>query len=72
MARDEGIAVKAVAVWSLLGTTDWNSLLVTRAGHYECGAFDVRADPPRLTALPVSHRRESKEIAYEQANAKIA
>lgn len=50
-ARDEGIAVKAVAVWSLLGTTDWNSLLVTRAGHYECGAFDVRTTPPRLTAL---------------------
>ncbi len=51
VARGEGIAVKAVAVWSLLGTTDWNSLLVTRGGHYECGAFDVRTTPPRLTAL---------------------
>lgn len=51
VARGEGIAVKAVSVWSLLGTTDWNSLLVTRAGHYECGAFDVRTTPPRLTAL---------------------
>lgn len=50
-ARDEGIAVKAVAVWSLLGTIDWNSLLVTKGGHYECGAFDVRTTPPRLTAL---------------------
>ncbi len=51
LARTEGIAVKAVAVWSLLGTTDWNSLLVSTAGHYECGAFDVRSMPPRLTAL---------------------
>lgn len=50
-ARDERIAVKAVTVWSMLGTVDWNSLLVTRAGHYECGAFDVRVVPPRLTAL---------------------
>ena len=50
-ARGEGIAVKAVTVWSLLGTTDWNSLLVTKAGHYECGAFDVRTTPPRVTAL---------------------
>lgn len=50
-ARAEGVDLRAVTVWSLLGTTDWNSLLVTKAGHYECGAFDVRADPPRLTAL---------------------
>ncbi len=50
-AREEGIVVRAVTVWSLLGTVDWNSLLVTRAGHYECGAFDVRMVPPRLTAL---------------------
>lgn len=50
-ARAQGIAVRAVAVWSLLGTTDWNALLVTRAGHYECGAFDIRTTPPRLTAL---------------------
>lgn len=50
-AREEGIGVRAVTVWSLLGTVDWNSLLVTRAGHYESGAFDVRTVPPRLTAL---------------------
>lgn len=54
LARAEGIAVRAVTVWSLLGTTDWNSLLVTAAGHYECGAFDVRQSPPRMTALGVA------------------
>lgn len=49
--RRRGVDVRAVTVWSLLGCVDWNSLLVQNTGHYECGAFDIRSQPPRITAL---------------------
>jgi dTDP-4-dehydrorhamnose reductase len=49
--RAEGADVRAVTVWALLGSYDWNSLLTRDAGHYEPGAFDVRAPEPRPTAL---------------------
>ena len=49
--RDEGVAVEAVTVWSLLGAFDWDSLLTRDAGRYESGVFDVRGPKPRETAL---------------------
>ena len=52
-----GVDVKAVTSWALLGAYDWNSLLTKVAGHYEVGAFDVRSDPPRPTALAHELRR---------------
>ena len=55
--RERGVEVRAVTAWSLLGSLDWNSLLTLPAGHYEIGAFDVRADPPRRTALAAEIRR---------------
>ncbi|SDA15516.1 dTDP-4-dehydrorhamnose reductase [Methylobacterium sp. UNC378MF] len=45
------VPVEAVTLWSLFGAVDWNSLLLRRDGHYEPGAFDIRAPQPRLTAL---------------------
>ncbi|MCX7284915.1 MAG: SDR family oxidoreductase [Novosphingobium sp.] len=51
MLRNEGVAVEAVTVWSLLGSHDWNSLLTRPDGHYESGVFDTRAKIPRETAL---------------------
>jgi beta-glucosidase/6-phospho-beta-glucosidase/beta-galactosidase len=50
-ARHSGIDVRAVTIWALFGSFDWNSLLRHRDGHYEAGAFDLRADPPRQTAV---------------------
>ncbi|MDB5931833.1 MAG: family oxidoreductase [Polaromonas sp.] len=49
--REDGADIRAVAVWSLLGAVDWNSLLQHRNGFYEPGVFDIRSDPPRPTAL---------------------
>lgn len=46
-----GIDVRAVTVWSLLGASDWDSLVTVPAGHYEPGVFDTRAPEPRPTAL---------------------
>jgi dTDP-4-dehydrorhamnose reductase len=55
--RGRGVEVRAVTAWALLGTHDWNSLLTRQVGHYEVGAFDVRCDPPRPTALAAEARR---------------
>lgn len=49
--RDEGVDLRAVTVWSLLGTYDWNSLVTCNAGFYEPGVFDVRSPVPRATAI---------------------
>ncbi|HZU13754.1 MAG TPA: family 1 glycosylhydrolase [Chloroflexota bacterium] len=49
-ARDEGIDVRAVTAWSLLGVYGWDQL-VTDNGSYEPGVFDVRSSPPRATAM---------------------
>lgn len=49
--REEKIDIKAVTIWSMFGAVDWNSLLQSRASHYEPGPFDVRTGKPRPTAL---------------------
>ena len=51
LARSQGVDVRAVTLWSLLGTFDWNSLVTRDDNVYEVGAFDVRSAPPRRTAL---------------------
>lgn len=56
-ARRDGIDVRGVTAWSLFGAFDWDSLVTRRAGHYEPGAFDVRFDPPRPTAVARAIRR---------------
>jgi dTDP-4-dehydrorhamnose reductase len=67
--RREGVDVRAVTVWSLLGAFDWNSLVTCDGGYYEPGPFDVRGPtpgtapaaaappPPRETALAVLTRQ---------------
>jgi dTDP-4-dehydrorhamnose reductase len=55
--RAEGADIRAVTVWSLFGTVDWNTLLTQRNGCYEAGPFDVRGPAPRRTAL--AHAAES-------------
>jgi dTDP-4-dehydrorhamnose reductase len=49
--RAAGADVRAVTAWALLGSYDWDSLLTRRRGHYEPGAFDVRGQQPRPTAV---------------------
>jgi dTDP-4-dehydrorhamnose reductase len=49
--RKAGVDLRAVTVWSLLGSFDWNSLVTQNRGYYEPGPFDVRAPQPRPTAL---------------------
>lgn len=48
--REDGIDVRAVTVWALLGSHNWNTLL-TRPGVYEPGVFDLSGGAARPTAL---------------------
>ena len=50
-ARHAGIDVQAVTVWALLGSRDWDCLLTRCDDHYEPGAFEVRGDTLRPTAI---------------------
>jgi dTDP-4-dehydrorhamnose reductase len=49
--RGDGVDLRAVTAWSLLGAYDWCSLLTRCTGKYEPGIFDVRNGVPRPTAL---------------------
>lgn len=50
-ARAEGVDVRALTAWALLGAYDWDSLLLKPVGNYEPGVFDVRSPLPRPTVL---------------------
>ncbi|NLR57698.1 sugar nucleotide-binding protein [Chitinophaga polysaccharea] len=47
----EGVDIRAVTAWSLLGSFDWNSLVTRDNGFYESGVFDIRGQYRRPTAL---------------------
>jgi dTDP-4-dehydrorhamnose reductase len=49
--KEEGVDMRAITVWSLLGAYDWNSLLTQEGAFYESGVFDMRGGKPRPTAL---------------------
>ena len=48
--RGEGVDIRAVTNWALLGSHGWNTLL-TSVGRYEAGAFDTSSGAPQPTAL---------------------
>jgi dTDP-4-dehydrorhamnose reductase len=50
-AKQQGVDVRAVTAWALLGSYDWNCLVTECRGYYEPGAFDVRSGTPRPTAV---------------------
>lgn len=50
-ARENGVDIRAVTVWALLGSYDWNCLITECRGYYEPGPFDIRSPLPRPTAL---------------------
>lgn len=47
----DGVDVRGITAWSLLGAFDWNSLLTQNNNFYEPGAFDIRSGIPRPTAV---------------------
>ena len=61
----EGVDLRAVTAWSLLGSYDWNSLLTSFQNHYEPGVFDVRDGRPRPTALAKLLKNISRGRKFE-------
>ncbi|NCI50191.1 sugar nucleotide-binding protein [Sediminibacterium roseum] len=49
--RAEGTDIRAVTVWSMLGSFDWDSLLTRRRLNYESGCYDIRNGKTRKTAI---------------------
>ena len=49
--QQNGADIRAVTVWALLGSYDWNCLVTACRGYYEPGPFDVRGPQPRPTAV---------------------
>lgn len=50
-ARADGVDVRAVTVWALLGSFNWCHLCTEDSGSYEPGVFDVRGGEPEPTLL---------------------
>lgn len=51
MLRDEGVDIRAITAWAMLGSYGWGSLLSNDDVSYEPGVFDLRSGLPRATAL---------------------
>ncbi|MBA2248769.1 MAG: sugar nucleotide-binding protein [Chitinophagaceae bacterium] len=51
LLKKEGVDIRAVTAWSLLGAFGWNRLLTSKKMEYEVGAFDLRSGTPRPTAI---------------------
>ena len=61
----DGVDMRAVTVWSVLGAYDWVCLLTRCDGHYEPGAFDLRGPAPRATAVAAMMRALTSNAHYE-------
>jgi dTDP-4-dehydrorhamnose reductase len=58
-----GMDIRAVTVWNLLGSFDWDSLVTQARNHYESGVYDLRAPNLRPTALATM----VKSLAHQQS-----
>jgi dTDP-4-dehydrorhamnose reductase len=70
-AKHAGCDVRAVTAWALFGSFGWDSLVTREPFTYECGAFDIRANEPRETAVARLIRELAKrsEGSHPAANA---
>lgn len=49
--QQEGVDLRAVTAWSLLGSFGWDELLRKPGGRYEPGVFDLSGGAPRPTGV---------------------
>ncbi len=61
--RQSGVNLVAITSWALLGSFGWNKLLTKPNGDYEPGAFDLRGNEPRATALASFIKRLTRQTA---------
>lgn len=62
-AREAGVDLRAITLWALLGSHDWDCLLTACRDRYESGVFDLRGGTPRPTALA----RTAQALAHGNA-----
>ncbi len=48
---NEGVDIRAVTAWAMLGAYGWDTLLTDIPGNYESGVFDVQTGVPVATPL---------------------
>ncbi|MFL5966072.1 MAG: sugar nucleotide-binding protein [Gaiellaceae bacterium] len=65
LVQTKGADVRAVTIWTLLGTYGWNEMLTRGTDFYEPGVFDVRAPRPRPTALATMTRSLARRGSFE-------
>ncbi|MGI4806023.1 MAG: SDR family oxidoreductase, partial [Janthinobacterium lividum] len=63
--KTEGIDVRALTAWALLGTFGWNQLVTKPGGMYESGVFDLKSGKPQPTAIALMMQKLSANNAYE-------
>ena len=66
-AKEMGIDIRAVTIWSLLGSVDWDSLLTRKDGHFESGVFDILENELYINDL--GHYIRSLALGAEEEHA---
>ena len=70
--KNEGVNIKSVTAWSLLGAFGWNRLLTSAKMKYESGVFDIRSGSLRPSALAslikslTSNQSYSHPVLYQK------
>jgi dTDP-4-dehydrorhamnose reductase len=62
-AKKSKIDLRAVTAWSLLGSFDWNTLLVQENRHYEAGVFELKNNVLKETAYTKMLRSLAKNAS---------
>jgi dTDP-4-dehydrorhamnose reductase len=61
---EQGINIRALTTWAMLGSTGWNRLLTKPGGDYEAGAFDVKSGERISTPLAEFITKLSEDPFY--------
>ena len=64
-ARAEGVDVRAVTLWALLGSFNWSNLCTRPDGLYEPGIFELTDGVPRPTPLGMAAERLARNLPLE-------
>lgn len=70
--KAEGIDIRALTAWALLGTFGWNELATKPRGVYESGVFNLKSGKPRPTALAIMMQKLAKNNVYKHPVLKAA
>ncbi len=63
--KEEGVDVRAVTAWALLGSFGWSKILTQGKGEYEPGVFDISSGKLQPSALAKMLRNISKGKAFD-------